>query len=82
MKKEWIAWTVAMALGVGLSVAGCGDKKEENGASSPPVGLAPPSTEEKSGSDATLQPGAGDNQEPSATSNERDREREGKLPRG
>jgi hypothetical protein len=82
MKKEWIAWTAGVALGVGLSVAGCGDKKGESGASSPSVGLAPPSTEEKSGSDATLPPGAGDNQGPSATSNERDRERERKLPRG
>ena len=82
MKKAWIAWTVGVALGVGLSAVGCSDKKGESGASSSSVGLAPLSTEEKSGSDATLQPGAGDNQEPSATSNERDREREGKLPRG
>jgi len=82
MKKEWIAWTVGVALGVGLSAAGCSDKKGESGASAPSVELAPSSPEEKSAPDATLAPGAADNQAPSAMSKERDRERERKVPRG
>ena len=82
MKKEWIAWTVGVALGVGLSVAGCGDKKRESGALSPSDGLAPSSSAETSTPDTTLTPGAGDNQGPAAMSNERDREHERKSPRG
>jgi hypothetical protein len=82
MKKELIAWTVGLALGVGLSVAGCSDKKPDSGASAPSVGQAPPSPEDKSAPDATLAPGAADYQAPSAMSKESDRERERKVPRG
>ncbi len=82
MKKELIAWTAGVALGVGLSVAGCRDKKPDSGASSPSVGQVPSSPEEKSVPDATLAPGAADNQAPAAMSKERDRERERKVPRG
>ena len=82
MKKEWIAWAVGVALGVALSFTGCSDKKGEGGASAPSVGLAPSSTEEKSQPDATVAPGGADSQGSSAMSNERDRGRERKLPRG
>ena len=82
MIKDWVAWTMGVALGVALSVTGCSDKKGEGGASAPSVGLAPSSTEEKIPPDATVAPGAADSQGSSAMSNERDRERERKLPRG
>ncbi len=70
MKKEWIKWTAGMALGLSLITAGCGDKKGESGASSPPVSLAPSSPPEKTGPDGTVQPGGGSEQSPSGTKQE------------
>ena len=67
MKKEWIKWSSAMALGLSLIAIGCGDKKGESGASPPPVGLAPSAPPEKTGTDDTVQPGGGPEQSPSGT---------------
>ena len=60
---------------------GCGDKKGESGASSPPVGLAPSSPPEKTGTDDTVQPSGGAEQSPSGTIKEQNREGERKSER-
>jgi len=67
MKKEWIKWTAGMALGLSLITTGCGDKKGESGASSPPMSLPPSSPPEKTGLDDTVQPGGAPEQSPSGT---------------
>ena len=81
MKKEWIKWTAGMALGISLITAGCGDKKEESGASPPPVGPAPSAPPEKTGPDDTVQPGGGPEQSPSGTIREQNTEGERKSQR-
>jgi hypothetical protein len=81
MKKEWIKWTAGMALGLSLIAAGCGDKKGESGASSPPVGLAPSTPPEKTGPDDAVQPGGGPEQSPSGTIREQNTEGERKSQR-
>jgi hypothetical protein len=81
MKKEWIKWTAGMALGLSLITTGCGDKKEESGASPPPVGPAPSAPPEKTGTDDNVQPGGAPEQSPSGTIKEQDTERERKSER-
>ena len=81
MKKEWIKWTAGMALGLSLITAGCGDKKGESGASSPPVSLAPSSPPEKTGPDDAVQPGGGPEQNRSGTIKEQNTEGERKSER-
>ena len=81
MKSEWIRWTAAMALGLSLITAGCGDKKEESGALPPPAGLAPSAPPEKTGTDDTVQPSGGAEQSPSGTIKEQNTEGERKSQR-
>ena len=54
----------ALLLGLYLITTGCGEKKEESGASSPPVSMAPSSPPEKSEPDAVLPPSGGLEQRP------------------
>ncbi len=81
MKKEWIKWSSAMALGLSLITTGCGDKKGESGTSPTPAGLAPSAPPEKTGPDDTVQPGGAPEQSPSGTIKEQNTEGERKSQR-
>ena len=81
MSSKLIRRTAAVALGLSLITTGCGDKKEESGASPPPVGPAPSAPPEKTGTDDTVQPGGGPEQSPSGTIREQNTEGERKSQR-
>jgi hypothetical protein len=81
MSSKLIRRTAAVALGLSLITTGCGDKKEESGASPPPVGPAPSAPPEKTGRDDTVQPGGGPDQSPSGTIREQNTEGERKSQR-
>lgn len=81
MKKEWIKWTAAMALGLSLITTGCGDKKGESGASPSPAGPAPSAPPEKTGPDDAVQPSGGPEQSPAGTIKEQSTEGERKSQR-
>ena len=81
MSSKLIRRTAAVALGLSLITAGCGDKKEESGALPPPAGLAPSAPPEKTGPDDAVQPGGGPEQSPSGTIREQNTEGERKSQR-
>jgi hypothetical protein len=81
MKKEWIKWSSAMALGLSLITTGCGDKKGESGALPPPGGPAPSAPPETTVPSDTVQPGGGPEQSPSGTIKEQNTEGERKSQR-
>lgn len=81
MKKEWIKWSSAMALGLSLITTGCGDKKGESDALPPPAGPAPSAPAEKTGPDDAVQPSGGPEQSPSGTIKEQNAEGERKSQR-
>jgi len=81
MSSKSIRRTAAVAIWLSLITTGCGDKKEESGASPPPVGLAPSAPPEKTGPDDTVQPGGGPEQSPSGTIKEQNTEGERKSQR-
>jgi len=81
MKSKLIRRTAAVALGLSLITAGCGDKKGESGALPPPAGPAPSAPPEITVPSDTVQPGGGPEQSPSGTIKEQSTESERKSQR-
>jgi hypothetical protein len=79
MKREWGKYMAGVALGFSLFAGGC-EKKEEDPST---LGLAPPSTPEKSASDeGTMAPNPGYDQGPSGASKDQSPEGPQKSERG
>lgn len=76
MKPRLMTWMTAVALGLFLTAAGCGDKGESG--TPPPAGLPPAPAPERTGPEGNIAPGVAADQGTSGTDNEQSPEGERK----